>query len=252
LKIHSKNTFLVLTGVLLLAFGIISVSQSPKAAEQMAREEIEAIVKDYIMKNPGIIIEAFQAYQINQEQEQKSQFEAALEESGEFLFDQSLPWTGNPDGDVTIVEFFDYNCGYCKRAYADLQKVLENDKNVKVVFLEMPILSSSSSIAARYSLASYKQGMYFEYHGKLMEFQGNKNEEALERIATDLGMDVGQLKKDANSKETREKIEAFKEVSRKLGIRGTPAFIIGDTLAPGYMGWQDMLRVIEEVRNGEG
>ena len=115
----------------------------------------------------------------------------------------------------------------------------------------MPILSESSLDAARYALAAHKQGKYFEYHTELMNFRGTKNAESLEKIAADLGLDVEQMKKDADSEEIRNEIKTSLELSRDLGIRGTPAFIVDDTLSPGYLPYAQMKGVIAEARKNK-
>ncbi len=240
--------------VVMVVFSAVAValfSQSPQAAEKIDKKEIQKIVREYLVQNPEVVIEAIEAYQDDQKNIEKRQFKKTMADNKELLFGKDLPFTGNPDGDVVIVEFFDYNCGYCKKAMTDINKVLEKDKNVKFIFQEMPILSPSSSEAARYSLASHNQGKYFEYHQALMKMSGSKNKKNLEKVAGDIGLDVDQLRKDAASKKIREDIEKSMSLSRKLGIRGTPAFVINDILAPGYMTYPAMREIIERARNGD-
>lgn len=240
--------------IILSAFmAIIFVSSAPKAADGIDKEAIQKIIREYLVQNPEVIMEALESYQENQKDIEASKFKETLADSKEAIFSDDLPYAGNPDGDVIIVEFFDYNCGYCKRAMKDLNKVLEKDKNVKVIFREMPILSESSRDAARYSLAAHKQGKYFEYHQALMNHSGSKNKKSLEKLAEDIGLDAKKLSKDAESKEIRGEIEKSMELSRKLGIRGTPAFLINDIFAPGYITYPAMQDIIKRARsNDEG
>lgn len=250
----ARKSVLFVVSIFIAALGaVFLVSQSPEAAEKIDKVEVQKIVREYLSEHPEIVIEAIESYQANQQEIEQRMFEKTLVSQKDTLFDDSLPFAGNPDADVVIAEFFDYNCGYCKRAVGDINKILDKDNNVKFIFHEMPILSNSSHEAARYSLASHKQGKYFEYHQALMKMSGSKTKASLEKEAEKIGLDVEQLRNDAASKEVREQVEKSVALSRKLGIRGTPAFVIGDRLAPGYMTYQNMQQIIEEVRkDGEG
>lgn len=225
---------------------------SPRAAEGLDKKEVQAIVREYLIENPEVVIEAIEAYQANQQEIEARRSKETIATRKSELFGKDLPYFGNPDGDVVIAEFFDYNCGYCKRALDEVIKVVENDPGIKIVFHEMPILSEASSEAARYAVAAHKQGKYFDYHRELMKFAGPKTTEALEKLAEKVGLDVEQLRKDAASREVRGQIEKSLTLSRDLGIRGTPAFVIGDTLAPGYLTHKNMLEVIAQVRENQG
>ena len=247
-----KKTFLAGAGALLLttaiAGGFNSVNAQEKAYSDPAFGEA---VRAYLLENPQVIVEAMDEYQANQQEIEARKFEQTLSEKIDVLHDPSAPFAGNPDGEIVIVEFFDYNCGYCKRAIGDIQTIIEKEKDVKIIFKEMPILSESSLDAARYAMAAHKQGKYFEYHTELMNFRGTKNAESLEKIAADLGLDVEQMRKDADSEEIRNEIKASLELSRDLGIRGTPAFIVDDTLSPGYLPYAQMKGVIAEARKNK-
>lgn len=246
----SRKSLLLGATILGVAFATTMMdSQKPRAAEAMNKDQVEKIVKQYLMDNPDIIIDAINKYNDNQQSMEEKKFQDTLKTTRDELHSGDLPFAGNPKGDVTVVEFFDYNCGYCKRAIDDVTEVLQKDKNVKFIFHDMPILSQSSSMAARYALAAQKQGKYFEYHKALMHFNGSKTEDNLKSVAKDLGLDVDKLEADANSDEIRAKIKASLTMAQKLGIRGTPAFIIGNQLAPGYMTSDSMLEMIKKARD---
>lgn len=221
---------------------------SLKAAEQPDKEAVRQIVKEYLTEHPEIVVDALNAYQAQEVEREAAKFKDAMKTKQNDLTGAHLPFAGNPDGDVVIVEFFDYNCGYCKRALMDLQNLIKKDDKVKVIFHDIPILSESSHDAARYALAAHKQGKYFDFHQTLMRSSGAKNVENLEKIAGDLGLDVEKLRTDANSPEIAKEIESNLDLSRELGIRGTPAFIIGDDLMPGYITLQEMQKLVEKVR----
>ncbi len=247
------NFFRAFAVMLMCAAALLISASSVRAAEDALtknqQDEVRALVKDYLLKNPGIIVDALDAYQRDQQAMQQKQFESRIKTHKDFIFSESAAAAGNPKGDITIVEFFDYNCGYCKHAVEDVVKIVEQDKNVHVVFHEMPILSETSMDAARWSLASAKQGKYFEFHKALMKDVGPRNRKTFEKVAKAVGLDVEKLAKDAEEdKEIRQTIEKSLEVARDLGIRGTPAFIIGDILAPGYMGYDNMKKAVADTR----
>lgn len=243
-----------MAGVCAAAIITIAVaSQSPQAADNpdtLGKEEIRQIVREYLLEHPEVVTDALDAYQERREEIEQRKFEEALKNHKTDLTGGDHPFAGNPEGNIVITEFFDYNCGYCKRAIGDINKVLEADKNVKIVFREMPILSGESYDASRYALAAHRQGKYFEYHQALLNSSAPKNKENLEKIAGDMGLDTEKLAKDADSQEIKDEIEQGLSLARKLGIRGTPAFIIGNTFAPGYIPSQAMLEIIKKERNG--
>ncbi len=228
------------------------VSTASKAKEdsfsEAQKEEMQILVRDYLVSHPEVIVEAMDAYQQNQEDVQKRLFETRISKYKDSFYGDDVPFVGNPDADVVIVEFFDYNCGYCKKAFNDVQALVKQDKNLKIVFVDMPILSADSKKAAQWSLAAHSQGKYFEYHVALMKFAGRKSQAAYEKIGEDLGLDIEKLRKDSKDSKTLKIIADNLAMTRELGIRGTPAFIIDDTLAPGYMGLDRMKDAIEQAR----
>jgi protein-disulfide isomerase len=174
-----KSTFtrkLLLTAASVLvigAGGMSSVQAQDFTAEQKA--QIEGMIKDYIVNNGDQVMQGVENFQNKQRRDAEDMAKKALEGSGDFIADLGAPTVGPDDASVTVVEFFDYNCGYCKKAFEDVRAVLESDKDVRVAFMEMPILGPASADIARWSLASEKQGKYFEYHTALMEHKGSKN-----------------------------------------------------------------------------
>ncbi len=215
------------------------------------KSQVETVIHDYILKNPHVLVEALQSYQSQQGEQDAKAFKEKVGEYREFLTDASSPSAGNPKGDVTVVEFFDYNCGYCKHAVDDVQKLIGEDKNVRIVFKDYPILSESSGDAARFALAAGKQGKYWDFHQKLMKSGASKNQTTFEAIAKELNLDYPTMEKDANSKEIRAIIEKNTQVARSLSIQGTPAFIVGDTLIPGYIDADALKSLVDKAREGK-
>lgn len=221
------------------------------AAEGLTKENLGPAVREYLLANPEVVIEAVEAYQKKQELAEAEKAKESLKTHKDFLYKadkDSTPEIGNPKATVTIVEFFDYNCGYCKRAFKEVQSVLENDKDVRFVLKDMPILSPQSQTAAHWSLAAHRQGKYFEFHTALMTHQGALSDTALEGIAKDLGLDVAKLKKDAVDPKIAETVIQNIKVATDLGLRGTPAFVINDRVVGGYIELDEMNRLIAEVR----
>lgn len=224
----------------LLGFSALTLlAASPALADEFTpaqKEELGTLIKEYLMDNPNVIFESVEAYRTQQEAEQQKQAEAKIGDNVAYLTKGDSPSAGNPNGDVTVVEFFDYNCGYCKRALPDIKKILSEDKNVRFVFKDMPILGPTSKTAAQWALAAHKQGKYFEYYVAVMEHNGPKEEAELEKIAKQVGLDVEQMKKDIASGDIDKELNQSLAVAHEIGVSGTPAFVVGKTFVPGYVG----------------
>jgi protein-disulfide isomerase len=174
---------------------------------------------------------------------QAEKLKLTLKESASEIFRRpNAPIAGNPNGDITVVEFFDYNCGYCKRAFGDIAKLVEKDPKVKIVFKELPILSKSSEEAAKVALAAKMQGKYWEAHRALIAVRGEVNEQTALRAVEKLGLDMAKLKKDLDAPEVKAEIETVRNLAQKMGINGTPHFLVGDRAIAGAP--QDLLNVI--------
>ena len=213
------------------------------------RAAIEAIVREYLLENPEIITEALDILQQREEAAELERQRLALVDQHDAIFNSSSPFMGNPDGDVTLVEFFDYQCGFCKRVLDDVFAVAEDDPGLRVVFKDLPILGPSSVVAARASLAARNQGLYTEYHNALMAHRGQLSDRVIFDTAEEVGLDVNQLRTDMQSPEIREELNDNIRLAQQLGIRGTPAFIIGDEIIPGARSLQEIEASIERARS---
>ena len=158
---------------------------------------------------------------------------AIKENAGELFRPAASPVVGNVKGDVPVIEFFDYNCGYCKKAFTDVAQLMDKDKKVRVILKEFPILAKGSEEASRVALAAKMQGKYWEFHRAMLESQGQANEAAALRVAEKLGLDMARLKKDMASPEVKKEIDDTRQLATKMGIQGTPHFIVGDRIIPG-------------------
>ena len=222
---------------LALALGLGLHATPAAAAEPFTPEQkaaIEKIIKDYLLANPEVMLEIQQALEARMEKIQQERAKLAILENREVLFRRAdAPMTGNPKGDVVVVEFFDYNCGYCRRALKPLAELVKKDPNVKVVFKELPILSKGSNEAARVALAARLQGKYWELHRAMLESSGQLNEASSLKIAEKIGLDVARLKKDMSSEVVTQEINQIRELAQKMGIQGTPYFLVGDRVIAG-------------------
>lgn len=222
---------------------------SPFTTEQKAA--LDGHIREFLLSNPDVIIEAVNRFKSQEEQKQNADAIGALDKYRDYLFnDKSMPQTGNPKGDVTIVEFFDFNCGYCHRAFDGINEAMADDKNLRFVFIDLPILSQDSKTASEWALAANKQGKYFEYHRAVMTFKGPKTIENLADLAKKTGLDVEQMKKDAAGPEVKAQLEKHTEIAQALRISGTPGFIVGDQIIRGFIPYEGMKTIIADLRKG--
>ena len=214
------------------------------------KEQINEIIKNYILDNGETIINSVENFQTAEEEKAAAEANSKAKEFTATLSKSDRPRAGNPKGDITLVEFFDYNCGYCRKALEELVVVLEKDKNVNVIFFDMPILGPASMEASQWSLAAHKQDKYFEYHQALLEHNGQKDKKTLEKIAKEIGLDVDKMKKDKDSREVVETLVDNLSKAQGMNVRGTPGFIINGEIYPGYMPADRILDIIKEQRKG--
>ena len=198
---------------------------------------IQAIIKEYLLNNPELMLEIQTALESKMEVLQAEKLKAALASNASEIYrSPEAPVAGNPSGDIPVVEFFDYNCGYCKRAFTDIAQLVENDPKVKLVLKELPILSKGSEEAARIALAAKQQGKYWPVHRALIGLKGEVNEQSGLKAVEKLGLDMAKLKKDMTSEPVNEEIKRVRELAQKMGIQGTPHFLVGDRAIPGAPG----------------
>lgn len=220
--------------VLVLSRPVLAQVASPDGFTPKQKAAIEQIIKDYLLANPEILIDVQTALEAKMDKLKAERSRAAFKDSADEIFRKSTsPVVGNANGDVTIVEFFDYNCPYCKRALPDLSKLIDRDPKLRVVLKEFPILNEGSEQAARVALAARNQGKYWELHHALYATTGKADEASALRVAEQLGLDIGRLKKDMNAPEVSMEIEGNRRLAAKLGIQGTPYFFVGDRTVPG-------------------
>ncbi len=223
-------------------------SEVAQAVSPAQRAAFEQVIRDYLANNPQVIVEAQQAFQAKQEAEQAALARQALRGQREALEkDASAPVAGNPGGDVTIVEFFDYACGYCKRALSTLEAVKAADPQVRVVYKELPILGPGSLVAARAALAAELQGKYQAFHLAMMASR-QIDAAGVHAAAKSAGLDVARLAKDMEAPEIMQALDRNQLLASAIGVRGTPAFVIGEQLAPGAVGPDTLMAMVAQER----
>lgn len=240
---------------LLKSLGImmmLGLSPSAIQADTLSEDRVKELVYEAIRENPGIVLEAVEILRGREAEAQAEAQSDVLSNNRQVLEnDPNAPVLGNPDGDVTVVEFFDYNCPYCRRAKPALLELLEFDPNVRLVYREWPILGDGSVFAAKAALASRNQGKYEEFHWAMMGMNGRAEEASVLRIAKEIGLDIEQLKTDMESAEIEEHIQTSMRLTQALGFSGTPSFVIGDNLVPGLVESSELIRLVEETRDAE-
>ena len=244
----------VILSAFFLTFITFSHSAETMEIEQkntISREEIREMVEEYILKNPEVIIRALQKFEIQKQAEKQKNIKENLANlQYQLNFNPSTPVIGNPDGDITIVEFFDYLCGYCKRVFPTIQTLLENDGKIRYVLKELPILGPNSIIAAKAALAVWNNTpkKYLAFHTALMAARGRLNTEKIVVIARKLGIKKEILFKNMEAQKVSKELNDNIKLSEKLNINGTPAFIIGDRVIPGALDIDELKKIVENHR----
>jgi protein-disulfide isomerase len=252
----NRLVFFTLAAILLSATHQAS-AQTPDPAKsvpttapvsQQQRETIENIVREYLLRNPSIIREAMQALQVQEEKEKQQRAANNLKELKSDLYsDPDSPMAGNPKGDVTIVVFFDYNCGYCKSTLPALQTLLSKDRSLRIVYKEFPILGPESQVAAQAALAAHRQGKYGAFHQRLLESARASNH-TIKSISARLGLNYATLLKDMADPKLQESLDRNIRVASALDISGTPAFIIGEQIIPGAIDLDSLAKAVSAER----
>lgn len=212
-------------------------------------DEFERRVRAYILKNPDVILEALQLIERWEQATQGDEIKRLIVARRDEIFDDpASPAGGNPQGDVTVVEFFDYNCPYCRRVAPMLFEAEKADPGLRFVYKEWPILGPNSTFAARAALAAVKQGKYGTFHKAMMQTSGLVNEGKIIEIAKAVALDVARLKKDMDDPEIKAAIERNHALAAALRITGTPSFVIGDQVVRGAVDSDTFRSLVKEAR----
>jgi protein-disulfide isomerase len=219
------------------------------AADDMPKDEFERRVHDYLLAHPEVIGEAINRLEARERQQEAARGQAALKSHAEQVFhDPADPVGGNPSGDATVVEFFDYNCPYCKQMVPVMTQAEESDPHLRIVYKEYPILGAGSVFAARAALAANQQGKYIAFHRALYELRGPLDESKVLQLAKVAGLDVDRLKADMQAPDITDHLRKNIELAQTLGITGTPGFAVGDKVFSGATDLKSLQAMIEDAR----
>ena len=247
---------LLVSALFALALVGAPVAAPAQSFTDTQRSDIEAIVKNYLIGHPEVLEEAMNELSKRQAADEAAKHEASVAKNAEEIFNSPRGVVlGNKDGDVTFVEFFDYNCGYCKRAMADMLDLLKNDPKLKVVLKEFPVLSEGSVEAAKVAVAVRMQDptgkKYLDFHQKLLGGRGPADKARAMAAAKDAGLDVARIEKDLASPEVKSTIEENFKLAEDMGLNGTPSYVIGKQIVVGAVGLDGLKEKIGMARCGK-
>lgn len=238
---------------ILLILGMIFSLALPAAAQTAIdpaqKQAFEALIREYLINNPGVLREALTALERHEKDQEEKARSATIVSNSDKLFSSSLSAVlGNPKGDVTLVEFFDYNCGFCKRSLGDIETLLKSDPNLRLVIKEFPVLGRGSVEASQISAQLIGQPRYAEFHNKLLSEKAPADKKLALSVAQSFGYDVKALEAGMNAKHTREVIEESFTIADALNLNGTPTFVIGNEVVVGAVGISVLRAKIEAMR----
>lgn len=241
--------------------GLSLISAPAQALDLSAMSDAEkakfgAQVREYLLENPEVIIEAINILEQRNAATQELADRELVAANAEELFNDGYSWVGgNPDGDITLVEFMDYRCGYCRRAVPEVASLLAEDGNIRLVIKELPILGEASVMSSRFAVATKQvagDDAYKQVHDALLEFSGEPSEVALRRLSDGLDLDSDAILAAMDSDEVTAEINRTRELARKLNISGTPSFVLGTEMLRGFLPADQMLQIADGVRAEQG
>ncbi|AIL65352.1 Thiol-disulfide oxidoreductase D [Rickettsiales bacterium Ac37b] len=247
----------VILVAVILVVGLYIFYKSPVKTDTLSigsigkstKEELASVVKEILQENPEMIISSLEGYQQKKMKEMEAQFKETMQsKKGELQNSSTSPYIGNASGDITIVEFFDYNCKYCKSVNKVLEQLLESDKNVKIVFKELPVLGPKSQAVAEAALAVHfiDPNKFLEFHNALM--YNDNDDQSIRQLAQNMSIDTAKLEETMKSTAVADELNKVRELAAKIGIRGTPAFVIEDELIPGAIDLNVLKQKIADIR----
>lgn len=247
-----KRAWLKLTRLVLLGFlGVAITNAHAQSPQNRTDADIEKLVHEYLLKNPEVIVEALQTLERRREEQLAADQQRQIQANADILHasDHQIV-IGNPEGDVTLIEFFDYNCGFCRQTLATVEALIEQDPKIKVILKEFPVLGPGSQEAARVSIAASQiaPAKYKDLHTQLLSAQGQVNERIALALSANLGIDTDELQSLSQTRQVEEAIGEVYQLADDLGINGTPSFIIGDELIPGAVDLDVLQQKVSAMR----
>ena len=243
------NRFAIAVLASTLATPAAAAPPAETAPPALDKAAIEAIVRDYILANPGIVAEALETHAAAQAAEAEAAGrEAAVALTADLIADPTTPRIGAAEPAVTMIEFFDYNCGYCRRAAETVIALSERQNDLSILLIETPILGPGSVETAQVALAAARQDAYWEFHQAMLRRRGRADRAASLAVAEELGLDLEKLQADMEDPAIATQIAHNLERAQRVGVRGTPAFIVGDAFIPGAAPLEQLEAAIADAR----
>jgi len=238
------------TLVVLLSLTLPAATVSAQSLTDAQEAAVRELIREHLIENPEILAEAFEALQARQQQAEVKARQDALAELSDVLRNAGDdPIGGNPDGTITVVEFFDYNCPFCRRVKPEVITLLENDERIRYVFKEFPILSESSAQAARVALAVWDidPASYWDVHNALMGHDGTLTEDQIRAVVVEAGLDWDAVVARGDDEDITQKIRQTLQTAQRLGINGTPSFVIGSEIIPGFVEAEQLAAAVAAI-----
>jgi protein-disulfide isomerase len=231
------------------ADGLTDMSDAERAA-------FRAEVRAYLMENPEVLVEVMNELEAREQVAAVARDKEMLAAQSDAIFNDAASYVGgNPDGDITVVEFIDYRCGYCRKAWQEVDQLVEGDGNIRFVLKEFPILGEQSVLASRFAIAVLQlhgDDAYKQAHDALLSMRADTTPDALVRVANDLGLEPQPIMDRMNAPEVTKVIEDNHRLAQTMDISGTPTFVVGGTMVRGYVPLEAMQQIVEEQRAKEG
>ena len=238
------------------AFAALAVAPAQafdiEAMSDAERKAFRSEIRSYLIENPEVLMEAIEVLERRRARDAAQAEVVMLDNYRDQIFNDGVSWEGgNPDGDITIVEFLDYRCSFCKRAFPAVEELIASDGNIKIIVKEFPILGEASVLGSRYALATKRthgDDAYKMVHDAMMELRGDLNERAIERISDGLDLDHDDIEADMESEEITQIIADNRDLGARLQIQGTPSFIMGERFVRGFVELDQMRAIVAEER----
>ena len=242
-----QNLRQTLVAWVLVITAALPVTVSAEQSKDPETARIEKIIRNYLMENPEILVEVMQKLEARQKAQEEKDRIGVIRNNRDALFASAQDFIVNPNGRIPVVEFFDYQCGYCKKFLPTITRLLETHKTVRFIFKELPILGDMSVLASRAALAAKMQGRYLQFHYGLMGLRQRLTKTLLFQIANDVGLNVERLKLDMKNPEHDRTIRKNRELASAMGIRGTPSLVVGEQFAPGAVSYEQLIKMVNKA-----
>ncbi len=250
-KSCSPFSWSVLGTLILLATGC-GTTHETKTGSTVSQSPTDAVIERYLRDHPEVIEQSLQALEVKREAELRERQKAVLAtKQEELLHDPASPISGNPKGEISVVEFYDYRCGFCKKAASSVTELQKEDRRVRVVYKDFPILGEPSVLAAKAALASHAQGKHQAFHEALLASHGELTKSEILKIAGSVGLDAKRLEADLTNPKWQAVIDKNRALARELGLSGTPGFIVGNELAAGWLDLKGLKELIARAGHGK-